>query len=354
MSHIFLILHPADMVYFIHMSNSENIYRVVIADAFKIAWREKRFWPLSLFAFALLSMASFDVIFVSAAIIKKHAATGHAPAYFEFIKNTLHKILNLSHSVLGLFSFFQFVTVVAILVIAAAVFSCICQGALVYALGSMRRGDRVSIRTALQFGVAALTQVGLLNVFSILSLFLIRFLAGYTLYLILGLNQSASWFIYIFSFLVFLVVLFGINIIQIFALNAMVLQGAPLMTAIKRGYDLFRKHWLITIETALLLLIANCLLGIVLSIVISILQYVASIFILTSAVVMHSYALYIFFIVLSWVAYTLCIFSIAAFIVQLQYATWILLYRKMGEGGIVAKLHRVYRDITGTYRIPKN
>ena len=47
-------------------------------------------------------------------------------------------------------------------------------------------------------------------------------------------------------------------------------------------------------------------------------------------------------------------FVAAAMLTQLQVATWTFLYRRLGEGGVVPKLHRWIRNLVGTFSVPRS
>jgi hypothetical protein len=63
--------------------------------------------------------------------------------------------------------------------------------------------------------------------------------------------------------------------------------------------------------------------------------------------------------VLMWTALFLAIavfiismLGIGAFLVQFHYATWTLLFRRLGEGGVVPKIHRWIRTLTHGTDVP--
>jgi hypothetical protein len=75
-------------------------------------------------------------------------------------------------------------------------------------------------------------------------------------------------------------------------------------------------------------------------------------FVVTSAII-QSVGLLTFSLIVGALAFVCGLVVTAAYTIQLQYATWTFLYRRLGEGGVVPKLHRVVRNITGFFVMAK-
>jgi hypothetical protein len=46
--------------------------------------------------------------------------------------------------------------------------------------------------------------------------------------------------------------------------------------------------------------------------------------------------------------------TLAAFLTQLQYTAWTLLFRRLGEGGVIPKVKRMFRDVSGINNAPRS
>ena len=329
----------------------DHLYREVLAEAFKLAWRQRKFWILAFFASILLTMGSYDVVLGSA-----QGIGGQIGYFFQssggLMGAALVGLVNPTGGILNVLTIIQILGIAAIILLALGALSCVCQAALVYALGGMRRGDRPGVRESLRVGMSALWPVVALNALALMTLWVLRFLASFALYLVIGFNSPAAWYIYIFAYALFLALSFVAAIVQIFALNAMILQGAPVGKAIVRGYQMFKKHWLITIETALMLLGVAFVLTFAFALL-AVLIFVPYSFAVVASAILPTYLVYDLMLGVGFAVFAGGLFCMLAFITQLQYATWTILYRRLGEGGIIAKLHRIYRDMTGTYKIPQ-
>lgn len=327
------------------------VYRDVLALAFRTAWHERRFWPLAFFASLLLTSGAYDVILRAAEQVSDYGlAFGPDASRVETVRAAFAVAIGPGSDLVGILSGLQAVIVVAIIFVALAALSCVCQAGLVYAIGASRRGLKTSVPDAFRVGGGAFWPVVALNALALSTIWILRFLAAFPLFLALDRSSSSIWLLYVVSFLVFIAISFIVSIVQIFALNALVLQGAPVGDAIVRGYMLFKKNWVVTVETALLLLviaigIGTLFLGVYLILLVPMFAAVVSAALLQSEILLYGamgLGLALFFI---------GIFVVTSFLTQFQYATWTFLYRKLGEGGVLPKLHRWARAIAGTYGV---
>jgi hypothetical protein len=330
------------------------VYREVLSHAFHAAWEQPRYWLLAFFSALLLTAGSYDVVLKAftnvrdlSIYIKLGGIPDATPLKLAF-STALSGFDNLMRVAVSL----QVVIAVAAILIALAALSCICQGGLVFALGALKRGGRPTLAEALRVGGGAFWPVAALNALVLTTLWILRFLAAFPLFLALEQPTASNWFLYLLSFLVFIAISFVISIVQIFALNAMILQGASVQEAIVRGYAVFKKHWMVAIETAVLLFFIALGLGILclgLFFVFALPMFAMVI----AAGVLQSRILLTAAMGLSFAGFFVGLFAVAAFVTQFQYATWTFLYRKLGEGGVLPKLHRLARAIAGTYGVPQ-
>ena len=116
----------------------------------------------------------------------------------------------------------------------------------------------------------------------------------------------------------------------------------------ERAYELFKRHWIVTLETAVLqaLIAMTFVIAFVGFAFVAIIPIVMAI--ITSAA-LDSAGLYYLATGVGVGLLFLAFCTGIAFLTHFQYATWTYLYRRIGEGGAVAKLHRIYRQLTGRY-----
>jgi len=326
----------------------EPVYRHVLRQAWHFAWRNKRFWFLSFFASFLLTAGTYDIIGNSyMQILQQNDIISGA------FKPLSGLSLNGLGGAIGMLSAFEWVIGLCVVILAALAFSCVAQGALVYCLGAAHRGEKSETKKALGVGARAFWPVATLNVLVLLTFAVAKFLIAAFMNVALNDGSLLTSLLYVAVFVVLMGFSFIVTIVQIFALNAMILQGASVADAILRGYELFKRHWVVSVETAVILAVISLAFNLLLTYVLFI-GAVPFVLAIITASIMQSPVL--FWCALSLAAIGLLAFFLAsiAFLAQLQYATWTFLYRRLGEGGVVPKLHRLARSIVGTYSVPQN
>lgn len=330
----------------------EPVYREVLKHAVLTAWSDRRYWPLAFLSSILLTGSSYDVLLHSLeSISRRSLAFGgkqlpNFDAFFNSMSADAFNIFNAAYALQALFT-------IAILIIAFAGLSCIAQGGLVYALGAVRRGKKPSLKDAFKVGGGAFWPVVAVNALALSVIWILRFLVAFPLFLAVSDPGQFTWSLYLVSFMIFVPLTFITIIIQVFALNAMVLQGAPAAEAIVRSYFLFKKHWITVVETAAILFFTTIAIGILAAGFV----FVGLIPLLVAILVAAFLQSPLILSIALGVALTVLLigaFVAAAFATQLQYATWTYLYRKLGEGGVIPKLHRWVRVLMGTFTVPQS
>lgn len=327
----------------------EPLYRPVLREAFKTAWKGWRLWPLALIAGILLSGNVYDVLWkLLNAATPRFSFTATVAASWQGMMANLGGI-GLSDAVIGGLHVLQFSVIFLILSGAIAGLSVICQGALVYGFGA--RNGVPTLRDAVAVGAKAFWPVAVLNIFMLAFLFVIRILVAITVSVVGNAPTELTVLAYVLAFVVFAAVSVAAMIIQVFALNAMILQGSTLSQALARAAQVLKRHWIIAAETGAILFVISVgawLLTVALNTVIAI---PAFLLLILSAVLGSGFLLKLSLIVI--VGFFLAVMlAVGAWLVAVQYATWTTLYRRLGEGGTVPKIHRLLRRLTHGYTIP--
>lgn len=328
-------------------SNHGPVYREVLSQAIRTAWHDRRYWVLSLMAGVLVSASAYDALARSIRAVTLQSSLMNLGLGRAWMKTL---ILNAQESktIVAMIGGLEMLIFLALLAIFIIALSCIAQGGLIFAIGARIRGKHPKLREALRVGAGAFWPVVTLNLLIFGVLGLARLLTILPLNLALDQTRVIAYLIYIGSFLIFLPIVFLAAIVQIFALNAIILQGAPLAAAIKRGLTLFSKNWVTVIETAVLQTLLSIGIWILYLIIYLFLMIPVIVFFLAAAII-QSNILFMFSLAVGTLVFCAGLVLTAAFTIQLQYATWIHLYRKLSEGGIVPKLHRLVQNITGFF-----
>ncbi len=332
------------------LRHHDPVYRDVIKHALINAWKGWRYWPLAFLASVLLTGSSYGFLVQSLSVVgKKSSLIGQKLPNIQTAFATISQGGNIVNATYAL----QIVFIIAILILAFFGLSVIAQGGLVFILGETRRGKKPTLREAFRVGGNAFWPLAVVNILAFAVIGILHFFVAFPLYLAITNPTQLMLTLYILSFIVFIPLIFLIVIIQIFSINAMILQGAPAAEAIIRSYNLFKKHWLTIFETAFILFFLT--LGIF--IIATGLIFVGVIPILVAVLIaafIHSTFLFGTALGVGLAALIIGGFVVASFATQLQYATWTYLYQRLGEGGVVPKLHRWIRGLMESFSVPKS
>ncbi|MFA6161378.1 MAG: hypothetical protein WC766_04360 [Patescibacteria group bacterium] len=326
------------------------VYREVLPQALKTAWRNPLLWIFGIFAAVLNSGGALDACWKFFNSIQTQGSD-------IFIGQTVVQIWHVGWiGGFHLLPFFQALLAIfslTVIFLAVLAFSCIGQGVIIQSVGSGKDGSLGRIKKAMLVSGRALLPIAVLNVIIIAAIWLTRFLVSLPLAMVLGRDSGLRLAIYLVSFIVFFVLAFFLSILQIYALNAMMSQGATLAQAFGRAWQVIKQHWLVTIETAILqaLIIVVATIAALIALMILIFPpavlYVLALFRQNFALFQLSSGIFAVIIVVFLVAYT-------GFTVTFQYALWTHMYRKFGEGGVMPKLHRLFRFAAHKTDVPQS
>ena len=321
------------------------VYREVISEALKTAWYGWRYWPLALFASLLLTAGTYDTLPRSLDAISQQSQLFANSVTMQNIQSALHTAFQGSDT-LSMIVGLQVVVTFLILVLAFLIFSCVSQAGLIYSIGVMKRGERPPVAEAIRVGGGVFWPVASVNLVSIVVQWILRFLIAIPLWLALSAPSVGSRLLYLAAFLLFTWLSFIVTIIEIFALNAIILQGRSVRDAFIHGYLLFKQNWVVAIETAAVLFLLAFAFGAA-AVILFFVALVPVFAAMIAAAVAHSTGLF-YGVIGCGVALVFCgLLAFAAFLTQLQYATWTHLYRRLGEGDVIPKIKRWFQSLFG-------
>lgn len=322
--------------------NDKPVFREVIPHALRFAWSHPSHWILGIFAAILFSGGALDIFW-------KFWEAIQSQGNLIFLSRSVDRLwyaAQISSTTIPWFGFVKgllALVFLSVVILAVLAFSCTSQGALVHAIGTYKENKKKSLKNALTIGSRAIFPIAVLNLMLIIFIWIARFGVSFPLALALGKNSPVYSAVYIVSFVVFAALTLGLGVLQIYALNAIILQKATLAKALERAWKLIREHWLVTIETiivqsliVLILTLVVALAGIILTFPATILFVFAF---LNGNMLMFQFSLGIFFAV----TLILALFA-AGFSVAFQYATWTMMFHKFGEGVAIPKLHRIFKN----------
>lgn len=345
----FHFVMPSEARYTLPNMFHEPLYRPVLREAFKTAWQSWRLWPLALVAGILLSGSVYDILRrLLLAVGPDFSLTATLAASWNGMISQIGGV-GLGNAIIGSLQVFQFSAFFLIFLGAIAGLSVICQGALVYGFGAKR--GMPTLREAVAVGAKAFWPVAVLNILMLAILLVMRALIEISVSVVWDSSSTIAVIAYIVSFVVFSLIAVAATIIEVFALNAMILQGATLSQALARAAQVLQRHWIIAAETGVILFaISAC--AWVLAVAINTVIAIPAFLLLILSAVLGSGALLKTSLAVIVAIFFVIMLAVGGWLISIQYATWTVLYRRLGEGGTVPKIHRLLRRLTHGYTVP--
>lgn len=332
-------------------SRNEPIYRPIVREALAFAWRAKILWIVALFAGMCMTGSVFDVIWRSMNSLTMQASILGFFVPFWQKSITVWSSLSISGLIVGSLQVLLATAFILLLVFTVFSLSVIAQGMMIHAIGSNRKIDKKQFLDSMRVGARSIWPILVLNLISIAILLACRGLIAIAFAFSLQASSVLSFIVYFISFIAF--TLFGLAtfIVQIFAMNSMILQGATLAQSIERGIEMLKRHWITATEvTSLLFLISVGLFA--LAITGALLVSIPFVICLTIATLVGSNFLFSFVTILFILIYATLLAGTFGYAVLFHYAVWTSLFRAFGEGGILPKIHRITRSFIHQTKIP--
>ncbi len=324
------------------------LYRDILKRALATVWRSKFLWLLGLFAAILGNAGEYEVLFRNYDVVTDQVA--NAQNFREFllgggldaVVDNVRQSLSTSPA---------FTVTLLIILLAVAVFvvwlSIISQGALVSAVGKAGTGRPSSLGESFAAGRTAAAPVFGINLFTRLVVWLLFLLVTLPIFFTIGRDVTAWQALFIIlSFVILVPAVLALSFIAKYAIASIVLKKQRFGPSLASGWRLFRTHWLVSIEMALIMFAINFVvsLAMVVGIVLIAVPFIllAVIFVLAG-----SQGGLVFTITAGTLAVFLLLFLFGALLSAFQYAAWTNLYLKLLEGKAVSRLVRWGRAISG-------
>ncbi|MDD5290231.1 MAG: hypothetical protein PHT40_03490 [Patescibacteria group bacterium] len=316
-----------------------SIYRAIMRQALKIMWQTKFLWFFGLFAAVLETdrvvnlvvdkyPRLFDLSNFLTTLREAYLVDGWKvfwPSFGAFFTNfTLgNGLLLLLFVVLGIFLLWL---------------ALVSQAALFSGAYKIYKKQKTSFGALVKIGNAKFWKTLWLNLLTRVSIGVVWFVLGLPFALIFvarGVDWSQSVFI-IASFIASIIFALFVYFLFRYALMYMLNDGVSTGTAIKAGWNLFKKNWLVSIEMAIVLFLADVLTVIVLLVGIFVLLLVYAIL---GAIGLAGLNLIIF--VILTLAAILWIIWVAALSSVFRHTTWTILFVRISEGEVLPKIMRL-------------
>ena len=326
------------------------LYREVIRESLVTAWKKRSLWIFAIFAAILQTGGILDVLLHSVQQLTMEGRQLISSPWinifssFNLIEGTrdLHQVF----SIIGRTQAFAYVSLIIGGILTCSI---LAQGALVYGLQG-GNSKIPKLRECLAVSGKHSWSVATLNILSIGLLWLLRFL------LLIPLVQSAqnpsvsSLIVYMMMFLVFIIASFLLTTVHLFTLNGLLLDELTLWQSLEQSYELFKKSWLIIVETGALMLVIGfgMMMGAFLLFLIGVIPLI--LFLLGAALI-QSTTFMIFFYGLSSLLLFFIMIVCGTYMVTFQYDAWGRLYQRIRAGNAFSKMHRWYHWLKQSDRL---
>lgn len=298
----------------------------VIRKAWQATWSNKILWFFGLFAAILSFGEEYDLLVRNGDIldsIPQRLAQYRAVAEGGTLAIVWHDITEaLRANIPGTL---WLLLLFAVTILALAWIVMVSQAALIE--GSRRNDDgkRIGILGGFDVGMSKFWSMFSLNVimkvFVYGSLFLVVVPSAYA-YIRYG-NHTAGLIAVLWTFLILLPVITVISFLTKFAMSYIVLHDYRAWQAIVASWKLFLKHWLVSIELAILLILINF-----------VIVYTAATTLFYTFIVHTGTQT-------GFVVFLILMAAIIAILTTFQFAAWTMLFLRIEQGAAPSKLRRL-------------
>ena len=319
--------------------STKPVYRPIFLRALKIVWQHKIFWVFGILASIINTGAVFAIAFRALRPINYSGSfseliLANMIPGFETFRLYLSQFLLVS-PLRAVISLLVIIILIAIL-ITVAVYSqaAIIKGSLGRGKKTWRKLVEIPGKTAGRIFVINLTAKVVVSLLLALSAIPLALLSTH----LLG-NLLASFVVLVF----FMTIILIVSLLTLLAVTSVVQNKNKLIEAIEEAINIFRKHPLVTFETALLLFLvhlASVLLGILILLILW-LPYTALFYLAT---IIGTTVLTTIVSLLITLLGLLLILVLTGFVVAYQLAVWAIVYDKLRARGLIPKLHRFRKN----------
>jgi len=307
-------------------------YRHILADAWKAVRRNKALWLLGFFVSFLGNGGVYELLIQGTGrlgldqdfgglfglgMIPGEGSIGEALASVG--AQSIVVFLLIALTVLGL-------AAVAVWVVVSA------QGGLIAGARDAERGRMTSFGSLFAAGNEVALPLFLLNLFSRLAVMSFFYLLLSLTVLYLADANVWSSFSYLAGFVILIPLTLIIGFVTIYAACYVTLQRLPFVAAIESAVALFRKYWLISIETALVLFGVNLLAAVGIAAATT-LAGIVLLPLLVGASLVEGGGAVALIIGLAGLAAVVFLAVIGGLLAAFQYAVWVHLFTKLHQRG---------------------
>jgi hypothetical protein len=244
--------------------SSNSFYRIILKDAFKVAWKHKFLWFFAFFAILFGNSGSVSIFTDS------YKDVGAGLDYFEGLKEFYSRGFwadfwqNLGPflSDVGIW-FYASLALVVVSFVVLLWLSFSSQGSIFGGVYQLVHGEKVGFKKAFKLGTENFWKIFGVNIISNLIVIILGFLVVVPFSSAIG-NDTLGAIGVILAFMVLIPVSIILSFVVKYAVIFIVSKNDGLLKSIQNAWLLFKANWLISLEMAVILFVTTILFGIVL------------------------------------------------------------------------------------------
>ncbi len=315
----------------------EPTYRQALKVSWRLAWNHKILWIFGLFAAFWGQIGLMDLL---SKLSLSTSYLGFSPVWWMtprvWFDTNIFSSLNLGASgwiwlvwlsiiILGFLVMFLFVSTVS-------------QVAIIKVTSQMIKSDKLpDIDKAWHAGSKHFWRLLFLNVIKKMILVFLGFFLGGLAILLASINSGLDVFLFVILFLVLASIGAIVSFLAVYAAGYIVVENYKLGEAIKKAWDLFIKHWLVSVEVGLIIMVLNLALAVV-AVAGLVLVFFPSLLFWLGAVLLYNPILILIGTLLGLVLFMLFIFMVVAVFSVFNISIWTYLFCKMHHEGVKSRI----------------
>lgn len=326
-------------------------YREILKQAWKISWKNKILWFFGFFA-SLISFGAelkiFSRAFSQESGLKIINNIGLFIKTGIFSKNALYNLSYLIKtepwSAILLFLILIVTLAISLFFIWLATTS---QISIIDAVKKINKEDKekINIKDQIKKSKNKFWPVLGMNVLIWLIINGVTLLISLLLVVIIIQNKSSLLAIYGLLFIIFIPIILFLSFMIKYAIAYIVIDGKKISDALKSGWELFKKNWLISIEMSITLFFINILAMAIISIIVFLIFLVLAGIAMTTAIFIFSSQAFFWGLISIAILIAVVLVSLGSAIINtFQISAWTELFIKLKEEKTSSKLERIFSE----------
>ena len=330
----------------IYFNLMESFYRLILKKAFWLTWKNRWLWVLGFFAAIIGNGGVYEALIRGFNNISEGRSVFNT--FQEYVESGIFGMLSWAKldalwqsdsSAFGV-TIFTLLTILCVLAVMITL-GVIGQGAVISGVIGLDEKEPMKLKSSFRMGVDRFWPVLEINVITKVILLGFLLMIAYFASLIVSSVSAVNIFVYVLSFIIFLILGIVIYFLTIYGTAYVILRRKSVREALWSAWHLFRRHVLLNLEMGLILFILN---------VVTATLFFAGCFVLLSPL----FVLYFLFLVAGSevVVSILMAVMVLLFVVMMllvgswwstfQLGVWALLFEKLELSGGKSKVLRLY------------